>query len=48
MVKAIREPSGDHSTLPGAFSRRVIWVAAPSASIHRTQIWLPSGSPAAV
>ena len=44
MVKAICVPSGDHSTLPGPFSRWVTWVSAPSASIQRTKIWVPSSS----
>ena len=48
MVKAICVPSGDHSTLPGPFSRWVIWVDAPSSSIQRTKISVPSDSVPAV
>ena len=44
MEKAIRVPSGDHSTLPGLFCRWVTCVSAPSASIQRTKIWVPSSS----
>src|SRR5688572_23124984 len=41
-------PSGDHSRPEAPESRRVICDVAPSASIQRTQIWLPRGSPSAV
>ena len=33
MVKAMERPSGDQAMLSGADSRRVTWVAAPSASM---------------
>src|SRR5690349_19764996 len=45
MEKAIHFPSGDHSRLLGESVRRVSWVTAPSASIHRTNTWVPDGSP---
>ena len=47
MPKPIVLPSGDHSTSAGASVRRVICVVAPSASIYRTQICAPPGSPGA-
>src|ERR1019366_7729779 len=47
MVKAIVLPSGDHSSAAGVSVRCVIWLAAPSASIHRTQTCEPLGSPLA-
>src|SRR5687767_4861554 len=48
MVNAMDWPSGDHVIAAGAFSTRVIWVVAPSASIQRTKIWFPFGSPSRV
>src|SRR5919109_2879981 len=44
-VKAMRFPSADHSRLDGVSVRCEIWVVAPSASIHRTKICCPLGSP---
>src|SRR5689334_6293460 len=41
-------PSGDHSSPFGDSVRRVSWVTAPSASIQRTKICVPEGSPRAV
>ena len=41
-------PSGDQRTPLGEFSTRVICVVLPSASIHRTKIWLPSVSPSSI
>ena len=40
--------SGDQASDDGDSVTRVTWVVAPSASIHRTKIWVPSGSPRAV
>ena len=48
IVNAMCAPSGDQRRLPGECSSRVIWVVAPSASIQRTKICEPSGSPDAV
>ena len=47
IVKAIDSPSGDQDGRPGVRSTRVTCVIAPSASIHRTKICDPSGSPSA-
>ena len=47
MTKLIALPSGDHSALPGFSVTRVIWDEAPSASIQRTKICVPLGSPSA-
>jgi hypothetical protein len=41
-------PSGDHAMADGDSVSRVICVAAPSASMYRTQICVPRGSPCAV
>ena len=38
-------PSGDHATADGVCSTRVICEVAPSASIQRTKICVPFGSP---
>ena len=47
LVNAIHSPSGDQIGLEGPRSSRVTGVTAPSASIQRTKIWLPRGSPGA-
>ncbi len=47
MTKETERPSGDHFTLEGDSVRRVTCVVAPSASIQRTKIWVPFGSPGA-
>src|SRR4051812_17543743 len=44
----IHFPSGDHSMPLGDSVRRVSWVTEPSASIHRTKICAPLGSPCPV
>src|ERR1043166_9618776 len=44
---AIHLPSGDHFTLRGVSLTRVICVAGPSVSTHRTKICEPFGSPSA-
>src|SRR5687767_3373661 len=44
-VNAIVLPSGDHSMPDGVSVRREICVVAPSASIQRTKICCPLGSP---
>src|SRR5262245_25412887 len=46
-VNAIDFPSGDHSRLDGFSVRCEICVVAPSASIQRTKICEPVGSPLA-
>src|SRR5690606_30908820 len=48
IVNAIHFPSGDHAMSDGDSSSRVICVTAPSASIHRTKICDPRGSPRAM
>src|ERR1035437_5757169 len=45
MVKAIVLQSGDRASAAGASVRCVIWLAAPSASIHRTQTCELAASP---
>src|SRR5678810_119283 len=45
IVNAIVLPSGDHSSPDGASVRCEICVVAPSASIYRTKICEPLGSP---
>jgi len=45
--KAIHFPSGDQAMSEGDSSSRVICVTAPSASIQRTKICVPRGSPRA-
>src|SRR5437870_981410 len=47
MTKLIALPSGDHFASLGFSATRVIWEDAPSASIQRTKIWVPLGSPSA-
>src|SRR6185436_18569992 len=44
-LNAIDLPSGDHSRFDGVSVRCEICVVAPSASIHRTKICWPLGSP---
>ena len=48
MVNATDLPSGAHVIFDGLCSRWVICVVAPSASIQRTQICEPLGSPSRV
>src|SRR5882724_9036969 len=47
ITKAIALPSGAHFASVGVSVRRVTWDDAPSASIQRTKIWVPLGSPSA-
>src|SRR2546422_111323 len=47
ITKAIVLPSGAHFASVGVSVRRVTWDDAPSASIQRTKIWVPLGSPSA-
>ncbi len=47
-MNAIQFPSGDQRAFEGSFASRVTWDTAPSASIHRTKICDPEGSPSRV